>query len=199
MKIVAVSGTQGSGKSTLLDTLKSWGYKVDDFKVSRHIQEKLGAQALSELTTTFEGVKKFQNMILEAKMEREEQLSLGDGLILTERSFADICSYANIWVNKLIDQGKVSRDEGVEFTINFADICSDYQQIYAGVVMVPYMDHIKWQDDAKRAAWEDIATFNSEMNSFMTFLQPSNVPAFYVSEKSTTDRASQVEAFLKGL
>lgn len=197
-KIVAVSGTQGSGKSTLLTALKERGYRVDDFKVSRHVQEKLGAGSLSELIRTKDDVIQFQQLILEAKMAREEMLAASgyDGIILTERSFADISSYANIWLNELTADQRVSLGESVAFQRTFGNICSDYQQIYSGVLMLPYMEHVGWEEDPNRAAKQKIESFNLEMNSFLRFLQPSNVPVFYIDEKTVEARVSQVISFL---
>ena len=52
-KVIAVSGPQGSGKTTLLngiDVLDNDRVVIDNFKVSRDVQKRMGAEALSKMT-----------------------------------------------------------------------------------------------------------------------------------------------------
>ena len=199
-RIVAISGTQGAGKSTTLTALAGMGYKVDDFKVSREMQKKFGAE-LQDLIKTKNGVIEFQRAILNAKMAREEELLASDydGIILTERSFADISSYANIWIDDLIANAQIDLEEGSNFKMTFGDICSDYQQVYSALLMLPYMEHVGWVSDPQRATKDKIAAFDVQMETFINLLQPSNVPVFNITAQTINDRAVEINNFLRTL
>ena len=94
MKVVGISGAQGGGKTTLLDQMKVLGYQVDDFKVARSVQEELGWASLNHVTTSIDVMIDFQTRILEAKALNDRQLKeKGNGVILVERTFADIYAY----------------------------------------------------------------------------------------------------------
>lgn len=195
-KIIGFSGAQGSGKTTTLNALSALGYKVDDFKVSRAVQEKMGYNALQDATNNFNKMVEFQNEILTQKMAREEHLKLQDGIILTDRTFADISTYAMIWAEDLEMKGFVDKKTCQDFIFNFVEECSDYQQIYSGVVNFPYMDHIKWEQDKNRASMDKIESFEKHIHRFFKQYQ-GNVSLFEITTKSIEDRATQVEEFLR--
>lgn len=198
-RIIAISGTQGAGKSTVLQHLGLLGYNVDDFKVSRHVQSQLKGE-LKDLIKTFEDVKHLQKMILDAKIEREERLLCQDlGIIFTERSFADISSYANVWVNDLIKDDYSIYDEAIKFKRDFADYCSDFQQIYAGIVNIPHMEHIEFVDDPHRGAKNKRDEFNVQMNKFFLTLQPSSIPILTITAPDVAERVHQIQDFLRTL
>lgn len=196
-KIYAFSGPQGSGKTTLLNELENRGLKVDDFKASRTVQNILGV-TLEQATHTPEKMMDFQNKILDIKYKREELIAVdGDELILTDRSFLDIFVYSALWASKAKKTNSFDLEDASIFIRHFADMCSDYQQIYSGIFIVPYSEHITWVDDHNRAKKEDIDSFNNIMKMFIQTHQPQNVPVFYIDALSVSDRADQVLEFLE--
>lgn len=103
--LIAISGSQGSGKTTVLELLEKQGYQTVKRKTSRSI--------LAEWNVTLEQVnndpmltRKFQHEIIVRKYQDEqatvkETTSLGDNIIVfTERTYADLFSYALISLGK---------------------------------------------------------------------------------------------------
>lgn len=97
--LVALSGAQGSGKTTVLNKLKDLGFNVVERKTARSI--------LTEWNTTLDEVYrdpttaiKFQNEILSRKIADEADAIASDQLWFTERSYADLFTYAVLTVGR---------------------------------------------------------------------------------------------------
>lgn len=198
MKVIGVSGAQGGGKTTLLAEIKNLGYAVDDFKVSRAVQEELGWESLSQVTTSIDTMIDFQTKVLEAKANNDRRLKQeGDGVILVERTFADIYAYTCLWIKKLSEGNQKALFEGTEFMTLYSAKCLAYQEeIYDGVVLLPFMSHIAWVDDPKRASREDIDEVFMSVGSFALF---TSVPFMKIKTLSPADRAFEVTDFIRRL
>lgn len=93
--LIALSGAQGSGKTTVINGLKNLGYNVIERKTARSV--------LADWKVTLEQVyadqdlcKKFHDELLTRKQEDELASHMSDDLRFTERSFADLFTYALI-------------------------------------------------------------------------------------------------------
>lgn len=110
--LIAISGVQGSGKTTVLNKIQSLGFKVIERKTSRSI--------LTDWKTTLDEVYrdpvtavKFHDEILKRKIEDEREAVISKDLFFTERSYADLFTYAvltvgsynahDTWVNTYFD------------------------------------------------------------------------------------------------
>jgi len=200
-KIIGLSGPQGGGKTTLLNGLAGHGIIVDDYKVSRDIQAKLGWADLSQATKDFETMSMFQQMVLNAKRDREEENShrTDVDVILVERTFADILAYTRLWCGKLTNAGKLGILDGVSYLLRFTNDCRKAQLVYDGNIILPMMPHVKFEADPHRAKEEDVGIFSEYLGDFFTTYHPSEVPTFTVTAKSTEDRIAQAKIWINTL
>lgn len=120
--LISVSGSQGSGKSTVLaDLQERFGYKTVERKTSRSILSDWGV-TLDQVNSDHELTVKFQSEIIKRKYE-DEQAALDqypNEIILTERTYADLFTYAlvslgkhnqySLWLNVYYDQCKKLQD-----------------------------------------------------------------------------------------
>lgn len=200
MTVIAISGAHGSGKSTLLEALKGRGFAVDDFKVSRAVQAALGYSTLQEATSTADRVIEFQTRIITEKHQHDLALLAKPGIILVERSFADIWTYTSHWIWSLESKGDIHYTKAVQFTSSFLKDCIAYQQaIYGGVVLVPLMPHIKREDDPNRADYSFADEHFDGTRKFQERTFANSVRTLIIDTKTVEQRVDQVEQFIKSL
>lgn len=199
MKVIAVTGAQGSGKSTLLEKLKTKDLQVDDFKVSRAVQTKLGWDSLTEVLTSPGLMMKFQEMVLHEKFSHDKKLAAASPdseLVFVERSFADIYAYTELWFDRL---GMRLSPQYVSWLNSYETTCKLCQTIYSGVIMVPLMKEIKWEDDPKRASKADAEVCYGKMLSFVsdfTKVDPQ-FPSYTIKQSAITKRVTETLNFLQ--
>lgn len=97
--IIAIMGSQGSGKTTVLQELENRGYNTVSRKTSRSILEEWGV-TLSEVNNNQELTTKFQDEILSRKIQDDFEHMSAPELWFTERTFADLFTYALIALGK---------------------------------------------------------------------------------------------------
>jgi predicted ATPase len=97
--LIAISGSQGSGKSTILNELNNTGYPTIDRKSSRSILSDWSV-TLQEVNNDPELTLKFQMEIINRKLEDEEAAVLSKRLWFTERTYADLFTYALVSLGK---------------------------------------------------------------------------------------------------
>lgn len=215
MIVVGVSGAHGAGKTTLLNELRTRGWRIDDFKVARAVQKELGWDSLDRATESWETMMAFQEQVLLQKRNHDLMLAAkantefppipdltpeNDRVIIVERTFADICAYADLWAWKLVDAQKVTLTEAIMFLVDYAQRCGKAQnEIYGGTVLLPLMDHVVWEEDKHRAKKQDAQTMFEDVERFMQRKVHITHPRMRISAKTTADRADQVEAFLEQL
>lgn len=184
--LIPLSGTHGCGKSTLVKMLKEKNWAVDEFQVSRYVQKEIfNVNSLSEVLTNPYSVMAFQEMILREKYDHDKRLNksisnskvssraIQQGIILTERSFADIAAYAALWLTRF---GK--HDIYTRWLKNYLMSCARYQfELYAANIYVSPIDH--WEEDPNRAFKEDRDFVNGVIFDFFNTnrILTLNVPA----------------------
>lgn len=119
--LVAVSGSQGSGKSTILGKLKEQGFNIIERKTSRSILNDWGV-TLQQVNNDRELTLKFQDEIITRKAIDERHAIDSNELWFTERTYADLFTYA------LISLGK--DNENSEWLNDYYSKCMGYQQSY---------------------------------------------------------------------
>lgn len=119
--LIAVSGSQGSGKSTVLQKLREMGFKTIDRKTSRSILADWDV-TLEQVNNDRDLTLKFQDEIIARKATDEKVASESDELYFTERTFADLFTYA------LISLGKDNIN--AEWLNEYYSKCLGYQQNY---------------------------------------------------------------------
>lgn len=200
-KLIGLSGPQGGGKTTLLNGLKGEGIIVDDFKVSREVQRQLGWETLSQVMESPETMMKFQAKVRDVKYVRELQnIQRTDAdIILTERTFADVASYTQLWAWELVDQGKWSVSDAIEFLLGYVDLCKANQKVYTGNLILPAMPHIQWQADPHRAEKKHIEFVTEQMDRFFDLAHPRDIPVFRITEGTVAGRIAEVNTWIKAL
>jgi nicotinamide riboside kinase len=199
-KLVGISGAQGGGKTTLINGLKERGWATDPFKVSRAVQAELGWESLERVMDDVETMKRFQEEVLRQKLLRDFNMGRleGDGIVLTERTFADIAAYTTHWCWEHVDRQNWSFNEAVGWLTPYLERCAAAQlDCYDAVVLLPYMSSVKWEADPNRAGvgfrdsiYEDIEKFCER--------QPT-IKHFIVTQPSIEGRVNEVDIFLRSI
>ena len=210
MRVVGLSGAQGGGKSSLLIELEQRGWKLDKFRVSRAVQAQLGWDNLDKVMESWDTMRHFQEEVFKQKFEHDYQLSQEPGartidekghVILTERTFADIVAYTNMWTWRHVDRKNVTLDAAVKWLHGYTTGCAHAQrQIYSATILLPYMaEVIQWEADPNRASRSDVDAVFEDVERFLERKVPLDTPRLRITTRSVADRATQVEAFLRTL
>lgn len=194
MKIIAVTGAQGSGKSTLIEALRPH-VPVDDFKVSRAVQARLGLKTLSSVMDSWDLMTKFQYAVLEEKSSSLLELLASPGdVTITERSSLDMLAYSRLWVLRHIQRGSVSVYDAQTWFNEYREACITHTHMYAAFILLPLMEHVVFENDPQRAD-EESATFvfRRIMHEAEFFTQPNHC----IVARSVQDRATEALEFIK--
>jgi hypothetical protein len=119
--LAAVSGSQGAGKSTIIQQLMDLGYPVIQRKTSRSILSDWDV-TLNQINEDPELTMKFQDEILKRKFMDEKDAINSAGIIFTERTYADLFTYA------LVSLGKNNRFD--DWLNEYYFKCMKFQQSY---------------------------------------------------------------------
>ena len=122
--LVAISGSQGSGKSTIIKNIEAQGFNVITRKTSRSILDEWGV-TLEEVNADPDLTLKFQEAIIVRKHNDELEASLNDELWFTERTMADLFTYA------LITLGK--HNQYSDWLDRYYERCMRFNQYYTAV------------------------------------------------------------------
>jgi AAA domain len=209
MKLIGLSGAQGAGKSTLLKTLMERGWLLDSFRVSRAVQAQFGWTSLESVMESPQAMMKFQEAVFEQKLLNDYRLHELPGartlaakghVMLTERTFADIDAYTTQWTWRFVDKDEMSVAEAFGFLTPFHKRCLDAQlQCYEGTIMLPFMQHVAWEDDSHRAAKNDVTAIYEHIERYMDSPMLLRHPKLIITTKSVDDRVVQTEKFLEGI
>lgn len=97
--LFAISGSQGSGKTTTLNALKGRGFNVIERKTSRSILADWNV-TLEQVNSDHDLTIKFQEEIITRKSNDEKDALDSKDVWLTERSYADLFTYAVVTLGK---------------------------------------------------------------------------------------------------
>jgi predicted ATPase len=192
--LIAVSGTQGVGKTTLLNELKKIDYSVDNFKVSRTVQQELGFATLNEaVSSDWNTMAKFQDTIMSRKFANDCALSTlkTNDIIFVERSFIDILAYTEKWNFQLATQLWHNKWMNV-----YREQCLDMQKIYDGLIFVEHHEKIPFEDDVNRAdkySQHQIQTRLKELAEIV------DLPTLVIKEYNLNTRVQEVINFTETL
>jgi predicted ATPase len=139
--LVAISGVQGSGKTTVLNGLKNLGYNVIERKTSRSILADWNF-TLEEVYGDQELCKRFQTELLARKQQDELFAVTSSELWFTERSFADVFTYA------LISLGHFNKHS--QWLDQYYIDCTEANSKYLGVFFLNALRHVPIQNDGVR-------------------------------------------------
>lgn len=209
MKVIGLSGAQGGGKSSMLLELKARGWQLDAFRVSRAVQAQLGWESLDRVMDSPSTMMEFQNEVFQQKFSNDLKLSQlppartmdpkGE-VVLTERTFADICAYTNLWTWRFVDRDQLKLNEAIEFLTDYTHRCAKgHATIYSGTMLLPLMSHVKWETDVNRASRNDVESVYEDIERFIDRKAHITHKRFRITAASVEERADQVETFLRTL
>lgn len=140
--LVAISGSQGSGKSTIINRIRQLGYETIERKTSRSILTDWNV-TLQEVNSNPNMAVKFQEEISRRKHEDELVAVHSDQLWFTERTHADLFTYALVTLGNNNDYS--------EWINKYYTMCMSYNQNYS---LVYYLraGHFKPEHDGVRGS-----------------------------------------------
>jgi predicted ATPase len=146
--LVPVSGSQGCGKTTIINELYKAGHPIIQRKTSRSILSEWGV-SLNEVNQDPQLTMKFQEEIIRRKFLDEKEAIESDQIVFTERTYADLFTYALVALGRDNDFDDWLRDYYLR--------CMTYQQSYS---MVFYLTagHFTVQKDGVRASNKQYST-----------------------------------------
>lgn len=198
-KVVALSGAQGGGKSTLLLGLEAKGWALDSFRVSRAVQKQLGWDSLDRVMDSVETMKEFQTEVLQQKFKNDLQLARRRPqatIFLTERSFADIAAYTTYWCWEHVDRRNWSFAEAAAWLSSYLERCREAQGIYAGIMLLPLMSNVTWQEDPNRAKRNTANLIYEDIRRFCDHASFIRQPRLEIKAASVEDRVSEANTWL---
>ena len=164
--LVAISGSQGSGKSTILKALEDKGFKCTSRKTSRSILTDWGV-SLQDVNDDFELTLKFQDEIIKRKFQDEKHALTSRDIWFTERTYADLFTYA------LVTLGKDNRY--TDYLREYYIQCMRLQQSY-DLVYYLKAGHFTIENDGVRGAGEHYSRMvDLVMSDFTEQMTHSNV------------------------
>ena len=123
--LISIAGSQGSGKSTVLKALDELGYNIIERKTARSIINDWGV-TLDAINQDLDLKMAFQMELVERKFKDEVELAYSEELYFTERTFADLFTYA------LISFGQYNQyDKWIDtYYKTCKDSCTNFSHVY---------------------------------------------------------------------
>ena len=123
--LISIAGSQGSGKSTVLKALNDAGYNIVERKTARSILTEWGV-TLDAVNQDPDLKMSFQEELVTRKSTDEVELAYSEEIFFTERTFADLFTYA------LIAFGQYNRyDEWIDrYYKACKEGCNNYSRVY---------------------------------------------------------------------
>lgn len=181
--IFAIAGSQGSGKTTILNALKERGYKVVERKTARSVLTDWGL-TLDEVNADIQLKMKFQEELLHRKITDDLQEANSVDICFTERSFADLFTYA------LINIGQYN--ECNEFINNYYQTCSDAMNHYEGIFYIQ-AGHFAVAEDGVRSINKYYSqAYDISLKRF-TLDMAITTPIIEISDPEVEKRTTMVE------
>lgn len=187
--LITISGAQGQGKTTVLNALAELGYTVIPKKTSRSILADWG-MSLHDVNKSHSLTYNFQEEIIERQYRKDSALLNSSEIYFSERSYADIFSYAlnilgafneyDVWMN------------------DYYRRCKEYQQAYDCVIYLSGREFYTPEDDGVRSINKQFAKMmDLTIRNFVTDFDNGNV--VYIDTPSYDERIEAVLTSLKRL
>ena len=198
--LIGISGAQGGGKTTLLNGLRDKGYLIDDFKVSRAVQAELGWTTLENATKDPKTMVEFQEAIFAQKLSHDLYADPDepDGVMLVERTFADIYAYASHWAWELHYAGQWLLSDCSYWLQDYRARCIKAQRdTYSGVLLLPLMNGIPLDNDPHRAKRNSAEQVFETIERFTQNRDLITVPTYTIYSLALDQRVLQATTFLE--
>lgn len=189
MPLISISGSQGSGKSTLIRKIKEKMPEISivERKTSRSILSEWNIP-LSVINETPELSVKFQEEILQRKIDDDTALLQGDDVVITERTPVDLFVYA------LVNMGK--HNQWSDWLNQYYYKCKEACSIYDRVIFLP-SGQFDVKEDGIRSHNQHYSTMiDSIMQTFYSKMFYENNIIVPVKAVDIEERFQQIQRYL---
>lgn len=139
--IITISAAQGQGKTTILNNLEANGYRIQKNTTARGIMAEWNKD-LNQIYSNPPLAQRFQDEILSRQEQYDKEMIKSGYLIITERSYADIFTYA------LFALGSINNYN--EWLQDYYQKCCELQKNYKNVIFLTGRDYTP-EDDGVRS------------------------------------------------
>lgn len=139
--IVTISAAQGQGKTTVLNNLEVDGYRIQKNMTARGIMTEWNKN-LNEIYSSPPLAQQFQDEIISRQEQYDKEMLDSGDLIITERSYADIFTYA------LFALGSINNYN--QWLQGYYEKCYRLQKNYKYVIFLTGRDYTP-EDDGVRS------------------------------------------------
>lgn len=178
--LVAFTGTQGCGKTTLLNALEEEGYNVIKRKTARSVLAEWKMD-LSQIYSDRQLHMRFQDALLDRKIEDESQYVDTDEIWLTERSYTDLFVYTAMNLSM--------HNECDKWLNEYYAKCSNAQSFYNHVFYIPGGQFDVQADDVRGHNPHYAKMIEMMMEHYNFKMNPINAGSYI----KTTDIEERVE------
>lgn len=187
--LIAISGSQGSGKSTILKALADKGYNCTTRKTSRSILNDWNV-TLQQVNEDFDLTIKFQDEIIKRKHHDEKNAAQSRDIWFTERTYADLFTYA------LVTLGKDNRF--TDYLREYYIRCMWLQQTY-DLVYYLKAGHFTIEHDGVRGSSEHYGRMIDLVMSDFTEQMTHSAALTMIDTPSLDQRIALITAQTKGV
>ena len=184
-RIVGLCGTHGTGKSTIINGVRDLGYTVNQAQLSRSAQKALGWDTLSRAQESKANMWALQYAILDAMFDRDQEALSTGGIVLVERTPADVWAYTEMWCRRLLIDHVTDRQ-----AVMYKKACRDMATNYCQFLFVPVSDAVKFVADPNRADLESRAFVNIAIREF---IESGNLPHTEIKSSGIATRIAEAQ------
>lgn len=185
--ILTISAAQGQGKTTILNHLEEKGYHVQKNTTAREILSEWD-ESLNNVYSNPHLAKMFQNEILKRQQAYDDINNASNKLIITERSYADIFTYAlfavgnindfNVWLNQYYNE------------------CCKLQNNYRNVFFLTGRDYVPEDDGVRSVNHMFGSSVDMMVEHFTNDMAANNCQVIKINSDSLSERLDIIEKHL---
>jgi predicted ATPase len=180
--LFGLTGAHGTGKSTIIKGTKEYGINVVNTSLSRIAQASLGWSDLKKLEQSEDAMWEFQEGILGAMYDRDQEVLSSRQMTLVDRTPADVWGYVSVWAQRL---GGVDEDH----LRDFKNRCRVMATRYTQQIIVPISDAVPFVAEAGRA---DLESRDYHEKAVCQFIMTGSLPHMVLLQTGIDERIKKV-------
>lgn len=193
MSLIGLTGAHGTGKSTIIKEVKDFGVRVVESSLSRAAQKKLGWDNLSRVEDSFDAMREFQDEILGAMYERDQDILGSFHFTLVDRTPADVWAYVELWTHRFKERGEEVDEVWLRW---FKGLCRQMASRYAQQIIVPISEAVPFVAEPGRA---DLESRDFHEKSVCQFIITGGLPHTVLLQTGISERAKKVAILVNTL